>query len=87
MSLYSVCKGNAASYAFNDTRFVMVELRTSIQRGGTVPHDGLSVSCSSAPPQVEAVVAVAVQALQGEVGDRGVVDCHHLHGAVITLHD
>lgn len=62
-------------------------VHTSIQRGGTLPHDGLPVPCSSAPPQVEAVVAVTVQALQGEVGDCGVVYCLYLHGAVIALHD
>lgn len=60
---------------------------TSIQRGGTRPHDGLSVTSSSAPPQVEAVVAVTVQALEGEVGDCGIVYCLYLHGAVITLHN
>lgn len=62
-------------------------LCTSIQRGGTLPHGGLSVPCSGAAPQVEAVVAVAVQALQFEVGDCGVSYCLHLHGAVIALHN
>lgn len=62
-------------------------LCTSIQRGGTFLHDGLSIPCRSAPPQVEAVVAVAIQALEGEVGHRGVIYCLHLHGAVITLHN
>ena len=62
-------------------------LSTSIQRSGTLLHDGLSVPRSSAPPQVEAVVAVAVQAPQGEVGDCGIVYCLYLHGAVVALHD
>ena len=68
-------------------RSVIVKLCTSIKCGGAILLDGLSIPCSSAAPQVEAVVAVAVQALQGEVGDHGVVYCLHLHGAVITLHN
>ena len=38
-------------------------LCTSIQCGGTLPHDGLSVPRSSVTPQVESVVAVSVQVL------------------------
>lgn len=62
-------------------------LCTSIQCGGALPHDGLSVPCSSAPPHKEAIVAVVVQAFQGKVDDCGVVYCLYLHGAVITLHN
>lgn len=68
-------------------RSVMMKLCTSIKSGGALLLDGLSIPCSSAAPQVEAVVAMAVQTLQGEVGDHGVVYCLHLHGAVITLHN
>lgn len=63
------------------------KLHTSIQSGGTFPHYGFSIPGGSAPPQVEAVVAMAIQALQGEVADCGVIDFHHLHWAVVILHD
>lgn len=39
----------------------MNRLCTSIQCGGTLPHDGLSIPSTSATPQVETVVAVSVQ--------------------------
>lgn len=60
-------------------------VRTSLQCGGTFPHDGLSVASPCPSPQVEAVVAVTVQVLQSEVSDCGVIYCLYLHGAVITL--
>lgn len=58
---------------------------TSIQCSGTIPLDGISIPCSSAPPQVETVVAVAVQAFQCELGDLRVIYCLLLHGSVIIL--
>lgn len=61
-------------------------LFTSIQCGGAFLHDGLSIPSSSAPPQVEAVVVVPVQVLQGDVGDCGIVYRLYPHGAPITLH-
>lgn len=60
---------------------------TSLQSGGTVPLECLSVPSSGAPPQVEAVMAVMVQTHQLVVGDVGAVDFLLLHGAVIVLHD
>lgn len=60
---------------------------TSFQCGGSIPLEGLSIPCGSAPSQVEAVVAVVVQTHQCVVGNVGVIYFLFLHGAVIVLHD
>ena len=60
---------------------------TSIQAGGPLPDQGLPHPHGGAPLQGEAVAALAVQLVHGEVRGLSVVHVDHLHGAVVGLRD